>query len=302
MQATQATGGKVFAGDIDGLAPTLYLADCPVQTPKVNDEQFIPKLLEIVTDKDISLVVPTIDYDLPILASFREEFAKRNCRLLVSSRELVDICSDKWKTMEVFRAKGFAVPRSWLPDKLNLEDLPDSLFIKPRNGSASQNTFSVNKLELKQILSFVPNPIIQENIAAKEITVDALLDLNGRLIHYVPRLRIRAVGGESIQGLTISDREIRAWLVEILKEIGRLGGQGPITLQAFLTEDGPLLSEINPRFGGGIPLTLAAGGHYPAWILEMVAGRQVPPKIGEYKVGLYMSRHYVEIFSEEPFF
>ena len=302
IQATHETGGKVFAGDINGLAPTLFLADCPVQIPRVTDEQFIPKLLEIVSDNKISLIVPTIDYDLPILASSQEEFSKKNCRLLVSSRDFVEICSDKWQTMNVFGEKGFAVPRSWIPDNLSFEDLPDSVFIKPRNGSASQNTFSVTSQDLKQILSFVPNPIIQENIKAKEITVDALLDFSGQLIHYVPRLRIRALGGESIQGLTISDREIKEWLVEILEEIGRLGGRGPITLQAFLTESGPVLSEINPRFGGGVPLTLAAGGNYPAWVMEMMSGREVSPKLGEYKVGLYMTRHYVEIFSEEPVF
>ena len=218
------------------------------------------------------------------------------------SKEFVEICCDKWLTIKEFGEKGFAVPRSWLPDNLALESLPDALFIKPRRGSASQHTFSVSKLELKNILPFVPDPIIQEYIMAREITVDALLDFNGRLIHYVPRLRIRALGGESIQGVTISDQEIRSWLIDIFMEMSKLGACGPITLQAFLTEDGPVLSEINPRFGGGVPLTFAAGGDYPAWILEMLAGHEISPKLGNYKVGLYMTRHYVELFSEEMLF
>ena len=272
------SGGKIFAGDIDGLAPALFFADFPKKLPRVSDKGYIPQLLELVKNDGIKLIVPTIDYDLPVLASWQGEFIKSN-----------------------FGNKGFAVPRSWLPDQINMKKLPNYLFVKPRNGSASQNTFSVGKQDLAQILSFVPKPIVQENIKAKEITVDALLDFSGRLIHYVPRLRIR-LGGESIQGVTISDHQIRDWLIEILVEIGKLGGRGPITIQAFLTEGGPVLSEINPRFGGGIPLTFAAGGNYPAWIMEMVAGREVSPKPGEYKVGLYMTRHYVEIFSEGPFF
>lgn len=295
------TGGKVFAGDIDGLAPTLFLADYPVKLPPVHDEHFIPALLETVQKYQIGLVVPTIDHELPVYARWQEEFAKVNCRLLVSTADLVEICGDKWQTMKVFGAKGFAVPRSWLADNLDLVQLPEKLFVKPRNGSASQNTFSVQKTELAKILPLIPKPIIQEHIRAEEITIDALLDFKGRLIHYVPRLRIRALGGESIQGQTISDRAFKDWTVALLNEIGRLGGRGPITVQAFLSANGPVLSEINPRFGGGVPLTLAAGGNYPAWIMQMVAGREIPPKIGEYKVGLYMTRYYTEIFTEEPF-
>src|SRR5690606_20540264 len=137
---------------------------------------------------------------------------KRNCRLLVSSKEFVDICSDKWQIMKVFGAKGFAVPRSWIPDNLDFKNLPKSLFIKPRDGSASQNTFSVNDQNLEQILPFVPNPISQKNIKAKEITIVAILDYRGHPIHYVLRLRIRAQGGVSIQGVTMSDRDIKDWL------------------------------------------------------------------------------------------
>lgn len=295
-------GGKVFAGDIDGLAPALFLADYPINLPKITEEEFIPNLLELVEINGIKLLVPTIDYELPIFAAWQGEFEKHNCQVLISAPELIEICADKWQTINVFRAKGFAVPRSWLPDQLDFTKLPESIFIKPRTGSASQHTFAVTKQELKQIIPFVPNPIIQEHIKAKEITVDALLDFSGRLIHYVPRLRIRAIGGESIQGVTISDDPIRDWLIEILVEIGKLGGRGPITLQAFLTEGDPVLSEINPRFGGGIPLTLAAGGDYPAWIMAMAAGREVSPKLGKYKRGLYMTRHYVEIFPEELLF
>lgn len=295
-------GGKVFAGDIDGLAPALFMADYPIKLPRVNEEHFIPTLLETVEKNRIRLVVPTIDHELSVFALWQEEFARVNCQLLISTANLIDICGDKWQTMNVFGAKGFAVPRSWIPHNLDLEQLPESLFIKPRNGSASQNTFSVKKPDLTKILPFIPKPIIQEHISADEITIDALLDFKGQLIHYVPRLRMRALGGESIQGRTISDREFRDWAVEILGEIGNLGGRGPITVQAFLTENGPVLSEINPRFGGGVPLTLAAGGNYPAWIMQMVAGREIPAKVGEYKVGLYMSRFYVEIFTEEQVF
>ena len=33
--------------------------------------------------------------------------------------------------------------------------------------------------------------------------------------------------------------------------------------------------EINPRFGGGVPLSIAVGADSPRWILELLLGRQL---------------------------
>jgi carbamoyl-phosphate synthase large subunit len=74
-----------------------------------------------------------------------------------------------------------------------------------------------------------------------------------------------------------------------------------MTLQAFLVEDGePIFFEVNPRFGGGFPLGYAAGANYPEWILQMLEGKTVAPRLAEYKKGVYMTRYYKEVIVEEP--
>lgn len=130
------------------------------------------------------------------------------------------------------------------------------------------------------------------------MTVDALFDLNGTLIHYVPRLRLRTQAGESIQGRTLPDDQVGDWLRPVLRELGRLGARGPITLQGFCTEPEFTLSEVNPRFGGGFPLARAAGGRYPTWIVQMCNGNALSPRLGEYTEGLCMTRAYTEWFVE----
>jgi len=77
-----------------------------------------------------------------------------------------------------------------------------------------------------------------------------------------------------------------------------MGARGPITIQAFLTGRGPVLTGINPRFGGGFPLALAAGGDYPAWILALLRGEPVPPRLGQYRRGLFITRPFTEMFLE----
>ena len=230
----------------------------------------------------------------------REKFAAAGCVALISSVRLIEIAGDKCLTVKAYADAGIETPRSWLPDEGLPSHLPAHLFVKPRDGSASQNAFAVKRSQLVSMLQQVPNAIIQEKLDGPEITIDALLDLDGRPLHFVPRIRIRTMGGESIQGVTICDNALRPWIVKVLEVTSSLGGRGPQTLQAFLTRRGPVLCEVNPRFGGGFPLTLAAGGHYPEWILRNLDHEVLSPSFGQYRKNLYMTRYYQEHFTEQP--
>lgn len=294
-KAVTKRDGKVIAADADPMAPTLYLADEGVQLPLVSSPSYLDQLVKVVKSYRIGLLVPTIDTELPLLASSREAFLKIGCVPLISKPPLVHVAGDKWEMVQAFVERGIKTPRSWLPNGFSLRELPEEVFVKPREGSASRHTYRVPRQDLERILPLVPNPIIQEYIPCPEITVDALLDLEGRVIHYVPRRRIKTIGGESIQGVTLPDDDIKAWLLRVLSIVAELGGRGPITVQAFVSSEGPILSEINPRFGGGFPLTLAAGGDYPEWIMQILEGRYVEPRIGQYRKHLYMTRYYVEM-------
>jgi carbamoyl-phosphate synthase large subunit len=298
LEAAEKWNWRVIAGDRDALAPALYFADEAVKLPSIECEQYRQRLFDIVSERSVRLIVPTIDTELPLLAHLTSELRELGCTVLVSSLDFISITGDKWSTMKCFREEGIAVPRSWLPDDIEGQEVPDQLFIKPRDGSASQNAFSTTSDQLGQSLKRVPHAIIQERLAGPEITIDALLDLDGRPIHFIPRQRIRTLGGESIQGVTMDDGELRNWIVEVLRIASTHGARGPLTLQAFLTESGPVLTEINPRFGGGFPLTRAAGGDYPRWILDELHGNKRNECFGEYKRSLYMTRYYAEHFTE----
>ena len=175
------------------------------------------------------------------------------------------------------------------------------MFVKPRRGSGSLDVYEVRRDQLGSILPLVPDPIVQEVLSGPEITIDALLDFDGHPIHYVPRRRIRTLGGESVQGVTLDhDASLEGWIERLLNLCASLGAIGPLTLQAFLTPGGPVLTEVNARFGGGFPLGLAAGAEYPAWLLDMVDGQQVRPRLGEYESGVFMTRYHVEHFTRQP--
>jgi carbamoyl-phosphate synthase large subunit len=291
-------GGRVWASDLDSLAPTLRIADDTVVLPPVDEDSYIPTLLDLVQEHDIDLVVPLIDPGLRPLATAREAFADIGCRALVSSPSFLDAVLDKWATVQYFSARGIRTPKSWLPESSDPDAWPDPVFVKPRRGSASNSARRVSRDHVLHVLESTDEPIVQEVVEAPEITVDALFDFDGTLLHYVPRRRVRTMAGESIQGRTLPDAEVASWLRPVLREAGRLGARGPLTLQAFLTTPEPTLSEINARFGGGFPLAHAAGGHYPEWIVQLCTGASVEPRLGDYETDLCMTRAYTEWFVE----
>ena len=299
--AARERGARVLAADVDGLAPALVAADEAVRSLITYDPRYVDDLLESVVRHGIRLVVPTIDTDLPVLAHEAARFAEVGCTVVISTPAFIEVTRDKYETGLAFAHRGVAVPRSWIPPLPPLDELPTRVFVKPRAGSASQDTFEVDRGRLSSILPLVGDPVVQELLTGPEITIDALLDLAGRPIHFVPRRRIRTLGGESVQGVTLDhDQGFEAWISEILDRCSDLGALGPLTLQAFRTPAGPVLSEINARFGGGFPLGLEAGADYPRWLLAMVDGETVDPSLGDYEPGVFMTRYHVEHFTRHP--
>ncbi len=289
---------KVIAADADPLAPALFVADEGVMVPRLDDDEFLEHLLAVCARHDVRLVVPTIDTELLLYARNRARFEGEGVVPLVSSVSLIETTLSKRKTEATFAMAGIRTPRSWEMDVASIGDFPAEMFVKPDQGSASAHTYPSTPERLEAVLPLVPDPVVQEKIDAVEVTVDALLDRAGVLVHMVPRIRLKTVGGESVQGVTLPDLPLREWLSRVFAVVTDLGGWGPMTVQIFLTSPVPTLIEVNPRFGGGFPLAYRAGARYPQWILQIIDGRAVEPRLGEYRKGLFMTRslteHYVE--------
>jgi len=300
-EALAPIGGTVIVADVDGLAPAAHLGHDAFRVPRVNSPDYEEALLALVRDNAVGAVIPTIDTELLPLSRARQRLSELGCRAIVSHRDLLEVAADKLQTAEVFAADQIRVPRWWTPESaLQDPSLPGELFVKPRFGSASEGAQPVTTETLIDVLASLDRPIIQERVSAQEVTVDALFDFDSKPIHYVPRHRIKTLGGESIQGVTIDDAQSTSWIKKVLGSLSRLGASGPITIQYFETNDEPTLLEINPRFGGGFPLGHAAGGKYPEWIIEMLSGETPHDRLGDYRRGLYMTRTMTERFLSSP--
>lgn len=281
--------GNIVAVDIDPLAPALQEADRPYIVPRLSDPVYIPALVEICVQEQVHLVFPLIDPDIPVLTRHRQELEAGGARVVVVSEEAATIAADKWLTYQFFRQLDVPTPRSWLPDQIQDADLEYPAFMKPRFGSAGKQAFKVhNERQLDFFLDYVPDPIVQEYLPGPEITNDVICDFQGNVLAVVSRQRIEVRWGEVAKGQTIYNPEIMQHCVTIARGLKAIG---PITVQCMLRDGKPYFTEINPRFGGGVPLGIAAGVRSPHWFLALAAGRPVEiPPLGSYKVGLYLTR------------
>ena len=291
-------GGRIIAIDIDPLAPALREADQAYLVPRLDSPDYIPCLLEILSRENVTVVFPLIDPDIPVLAANRKVLEVTGASLAVVSTQASKIADDKWNTVAFFDGLGIPSPRSWLPDSINHATAEYPLFIKPRSGSASQNTFKVeNAEELSFFSNYISKPIIQAFLPGPEITSDVICDLEGNVLSVVSRQRIRVRGGEVVVGKTVIDKTIKDACMRIARE---LPATGPITVQCIMNGASPCFTEINARLGGGVPLGIAAGDDWPRRLLARLAGLELDTSGFRSYVGdVYLSRFDDSVFATE---
>jgi carbamoyl-phosphate synthase large subunit len=275
----------------------LQLCDKKLLVKPVSHEKYIKQLLQIVKQNNVKLLVPTVDLDLQILAENKERFAAAGCTVLISKPQAVNICQDKRKTFKFLVKNNFDTPETLsAKEALGRKNLIYPCFLKPWDGYASRGTAVVkNYKELAFYAKKIPNCIVQEFIKGTEYTCDVFVDFNGNTRCVVPRRRIEIRAGEVSKGKIIKNLRIMRQTAEMTKKLG--AGPGVITVQLILTDDKKIkFIEINPRFGGGAPLSIKAGANFPKWILQQFIGKKPQIKFNGFKNNLIMLRYDAEVW------
>src|SRR5690606_8846131 len=84
-------------------------------TPMIRDgeEAYAERLLEICRDERIDLVIPLMDFELPVLSRSKERFREIGTRVWVSDPQITATCLDKRATYEFCRDTEIRMPHSW---------------------------------------------------------------------------------------------------------------------------------------------------------------------------------------------
>ena len=272
---------KIYGADITKTAPALCFCDNSVIVPRIKDETYIPSLLKCCEENHIDALIPTIDTDLLILAKNKRVFHDIGTEVLVSAEEKIAICRDKRLTSSYFESVGLYAPMPVDDYKEYNAGFP--AFIKPKDGSSSIFAYKVNnEQDLESFASQVPDYIIQPFIDGTEYTVDVFCDLEGNPIHITPRIRLAVRAGEVLKTKIAQDDII---IEEVKKLLLDYRPCGAITIQLIReNKTGKnYYIEINPRFGGGAPLTMKAGANSAIAVLRLLNGEKLEyePKAAE---------------------
>ena len=286
-------GGRVIVTDINPLSPAVYTADRAYQAPLSTDAAFLDAIAAICGSEDIGLLVPTIDDELPVFAGAAERFESAGVRVAVSPIDTARICNDKWATCRVLTERGVAAAPTFLPAELP-SDIVFPLFIKPRDGRGGVGAYPVHsRRELAFFVDYVPNPVVQTYLDGPEFTVDVLCDFAGEPLSIVPRERVLVRAGVVDRGRTVRDSTLTNLGLAVTRA---LRFAGPINIQCRVVAGRPVVFEINPRFSGGIPLTIAAGADFPRMLVDLARGRRVPPTLGRFQPDLWMTSYEAFLF------
>ena len=124
----------------------------------------------------------------------------------------------------------------------------------------------------------MPDYIIQPFVDGTEYTVDIFCDFDGNPIFITPRIRLAVRDGEIINNIKTLVSEFHPC--------------GPITVQLireFHTGEDYYI-EINPRFGGGAPLSMKAGANSARALLRLLSGEKLGFVSGAAQDGAVFSR------------
>lgn len=267
--------GAIVAADCSDLAPALYFADRRAIVPRISEGmEYVDAIIDICNREEICLIVPTIDTELMLLSENKAYIEKNTkAKLLVSDIDVIKVCRDKTNTQRFLEEHGFKVPRMLTEEEINTGNVDFPLFIKPLDGSSSMNAFKVrNEKELFAYLKLIDKPIVQEFMEGVEYTIDAFLDFDSTIITMVPRIRIATRSGEIAKGKIVRDEEITADVRRLLTELKPIGH---ITVQCMKTKRGVEYIEINPRFGGGAPMSIMAGADSCENLYRLVRGEKL---------------------------
>lgn len=286
--------GKVFTTDAaPELAPACHISDRYFDSPRVDDEAYIDNLLKICLDHDVKMIVPTIDTELSILSLNIAKFKKEGIEIIISDPSFVDICRDKRQVNDLFKNYGIDIPQQYDKDELSFP-----VFVKPYDGSRSKGIFTA--YEPKDIKDEHLNNeklMFMEYVPAEdydEFTIDCYYDKNSELKCVVPRKRIYVRAGEVNKGVTKHNFIVS----EFQKKLSKIdGARGCLTIQVFLHKHLDIIKgiEINPRFGGGYPLTYLSGANYTKWLIEEYLLNQEIESFDDWEDNLLMLRYDAEV-------
>lgn len=294
----------IIGGDYSQNSPALLFCDKRFKLPyKINDE-YIHYVLKICIEQKVNLVIPLIDHELELYAKYKKIFARYGIVVMISSEESINISADKMNTFDFFDKFDFiSNPFTSLLINFKEEDFSgEEVILKPKNGSSGIGVHKVKKQKVNKFSKILElnelQYIVQEYIDFDyEITTDVFIDNNNKLIELCQRKRLKVRGGEVERAVTSKDPQINKIVEQIVKNTSFFG---VINIQFMIKNNKYYIGEINPRFGGGFPLSYYSGANMIEHFKNLMNDNEIKKyDSSRYEENFYMLRFDDAIYTKD---
>ena len=278
IKALRAVAGiRVLVADVNEENVARYFADAFFRVPSLKEKHvFEDFIVDLCEREGVNAIFASTEQELELLADHRNVFEARGATVYVSDIPLLELARDKLLFYRWLLNEGLPC----LPCYTTPLD-PNAAFPligKPRSGWGGRGLYILAdreaflKIPIDQNQEFVWQPCLRE---FDEYSVDFSISVEGKISPLAFRRRIRSKDGFAILCEPGAPPHVCETAHRVLERMVPLGARGPMNLQILRIGDHCWVSDLNPRAGTSMPLSLAIGFNPVAFLLTGEAAKPV---------------------------
>lgn len=301
------------AGDVSDpiVSRSRYLFKTHVLPPYQGPESaWIDALCDLIKRQHFDVVMPCTDWETLVCHNHRNEL-ERHARLCLPNQEAFEILFSKEKTSAWARKVDVRTPREIMITTANQADQVFKTFsfpvvLKPRQtfqidkpGCYQQVAKAYSEPEFHTHLTKLQQSgdvVVQENFIGKGIGVELLMNQGQPLLAFQhARVHEPLRGGPSSYRKSVCvSRELLDASLRILEPLNYTG-VAMVEFKVNEQKNNWVFIEVNPRFWGSLPLTIAAGADFPLALFQLwVYNHTAFPQT--YRKGVYCRNLSMDLF------
>lgn len=259
---------KIIGIDINVNFPHEHFADKFINGVRVTDEQFIPFIENLIDTYQIELIIPTSEIELRYFCEHRMKEIKK-VPIVMADFQTMDVGFDKWNTILFLKEYGYNHPLTLNDDELHntdkIKDIGFPAILKGKEGAGGKDVFLVHEEEF-DVLKHLNRPFILQEYISDELGeyTCGLVRLSDGLTQSI--IFKRTLSGDKTSYAEVVHNElIKSFLYDLALSLNL---NGSINIQLRLTEDGPKVFEINPRFSSTVYFRYKLGFRDIIWAIQ----------------------------------
>lgn len=285
--------GNIVATDLSPVAPALFFADKTYLVPRIDDEGYFNRIMEICVKEEIKAITTLIDPEIEILANHREVLLAKGVLPLCPAQWTAQLCFNKYEMFKHLREKGVRTVLTYrsideFEQGIKNNDISFPVFMKPISGSGSVGIGRCDNMEevLEKWNDGKFTYIIQELMTGGDCDADVYVDcISHKPVAVFSKKKIESRIGGASKTISYKDQKLFDFVEEVCSVLEL---NGPCDMDFFIKDGEYYLSEINPRFGGAYLHAYGAGVDFVKLILNNIDGKENKNIIGNYDEDIIM--------------